>query len=91
MLRFEIMVSGNNFIYNNHYFNVLTTAHALVMIFFFLMPSLISGFRNILIPLYCGVPDMAFPRMNNLSYWLMFPAALILLLGTIIEGRAGTR
>lgn len=91
MLRFEMIVSRNNFVYNNHYFNVLTTAHALVMIFFFLMPSLISRFGNILIPLYCGVPDIAFPRMNNLSYWLMFPAILILLLGAIIEGGVGTR
>jgi len=91
MLRFEMIVSRNNFVYNNHYFNVLTTAHALVMIFFFLMPSLISGFGNILIPLYCGVPDIAFPRMNNLSYWLIFPAILILLLGAMIEGGVGTR
>jgi len=90
ILRFEIMISGNNFVYNNHYFNVLTTAHALVMIFFFLIPSLISGFGNMLMPLYCGVPDMAFPRINNLSYWLMFPAVLILLMGSIIEGRVGT-
>jgi len=29
--------------------------------------------------------------MNNLSYWLMFPAILILLLGAIIEGGVGTR
>jgi len=91
MLRFEIIVSGNNFVYNNHYFNVLTTAHALVIIFFFLMPSLISRFGNILIPLYCGVPDIAFPRMNNLSYWLMFPAVLILLIRSIIERGVGTR
>lgn len=90
MLRFEIITSRNNFIYNNHYFNVLTTAHALVMIFFFLMPSLISRFRNILMPLYCGVPDIAFPRINNLSYWLMFPAILILLLRAMIEGGVGT-
>jgi len=91
MLRFEMMVSGNNFVYNNHYFNVLTTAHALVIIFFFLIPSLISGFRNMLVPLYCGVPDMAFPRMNNLSYWLMFPAVLMLMIRSMVEGRVGTR
>lgn len=91
MLRFEIVVTRNNFVYNNHYFNVLTTAHALVMIFFFLMPSLISRFGNILVPLYCRVPDMAFPRINNLSYWLIFPAVLMLLLGSIIEGRVRTR
>lgn len=76
--------------YNNHYFNVLTTAHALVMIFFFLMPSLISGFGNMLMPLYCRVPDIAFPRINNLSYWLIFPAVLMLLLGAIVERRVGT-
>lgn len=69
----------------------MTTAHALVMIFFFLMPSLISRFGNILIPLYCGVPDIAFPRMNNLSYWLIFPAVLILLLRSMIEGGVRTR
>ena len=91
MLRFEIIVTRNNFVYNNHYFNVLTTAHALVMIFFFLIPSLISGFGNMLVPLYCRVPDMAFPRMNNLSYWLIFPAVLILLLRSIIEGGVRTR
>jgi len=91
MLRFEIVVSGNNFVYNNHYFNVLTTAHALVIIFFFLIPSLISGFGNILVPLYCGVPDIAFPRINNLSYWLIFPAVLILLLGAMIERGVRTR
>lgn len=90
MLRFEMMVSGNNFVYNNHYFNVLTTAHALVMIFFFLIPSLISGFGNMLIPLYCRVPDIAFPRINNLSYWLIFPAVLMLLMGSIIEGGVRT-
>lgn len=85
-----MIVSRNNFVYNNHYFNVLTTAHALVMIFFFLIPSLISGFGNMLMPLYCRVPDMAFPRINNLSYWLIFPAVLILLIGSIIEGGVRT-
>merc|ERR1712019_324611 len=90
ILRFEMMVSRNNFVYNNHYFNVLTTAHALVMIFFFLIPSLISGFGNILMPLYCGVPDIAFPRMNNLSYGLIFPAVLMLLMGSIIESGVRT-
>lgn len=81
--------SGNNFLFNNHYFNVLTTAHALVMIFFFLIPVLISGFRNMMIPLFCYVPDIAFPRINNLSYWLIAPALVIVLMSSVIEGGAG--
>lgn len=89
MLRYEMVLGGNNFIYNNHYFNVLTTSHALIIIFFFLIPSLISRFGNMLIPLYCIVPDIAFPRINNLSYWLLIPAITLIILGSIIEGGAG--
>lgn len=85
----EICIGGNNFVFNNHFFNVITTAHALVMIFFFLMPVLISGFGNILLPLYCGVPDMAFPRMNNLSYWLITPALVIILISSVVERGVG--
>lgn len=91
MLRMEISVSGNNFIFNNHFFNVLTTAHAIVMIFFFLIPVLISGFGNMLVPIFSQVPDMAFPRMNNLSYWLIAPALVIVLISSIVERGAGCR
>jgi heme/copper-type cytochrome/quinol oxidase subunit 1 len=68
ILRMELCTPGNNFLYNNHFFNCLTTAHRLVIIFFFLIPSLISRFRNLLVPIFMSVPDMAFPRINNLSY-----------------------
>jgi heme/copper-type cytochrome/quinol oxidase subunit 1 len=88
LLRLEMCVSGNNFTFNNHFFNVITTAHALVMIFFFLIPVLISRFGNILLPMFCGVPDIAFPRINNLSYWLITPALVIVLMSSVIEGGA---
>lgn len=91
ILRVEMTTNGNNFIYNNHYFNCLTTAHGLVIIFFFLIPSLISGFGNLLIPLFCGVPDIAFPRINNLSYWLIFPALIIIVFSIVVRGGAGCR
>lgn len=89
LLRLEMCSAGNNYVFNNHFFNVLTTAHAIVMIFFFLIPSLISGFGNILLPLYVNVPDIAFPRINNLSYWLIAPALVMVLISSIVEGGAG--
>jgi cytochrome c oxidase subunit 1 len=75
--------------YGKHMYNVFMTAHGLIMIFFMVMPAMIGGFGNWIVPLMIGAPDMAFPRMNNISFWLLPPAFLLLLISMFMEGPPG--
>src|SRR5260370_22469590 len=72
----------------SEFYNMLFSMHATIMIFFVIIPILAGSFGNFLIPLMIGAKDMAFPKLNMMSYWFMWPAFVIILIGFFVDGGA---
>ena len=84
VIRAELFAPGMQ-ITNPHFFNQMTTMHALAMIFGAVMPGFV-GFANWMIPMMIGAPDMALPRLNNWSFWILPFAFTMLLAGLFTQG-----
>ncbi|HTZ74818.1 MAG TPA: cytochrome c oxidase subunit I [Candidatus Aquilonibacter sp.] len=70
-------------------YNKLFTIHGVIMVFFFLVPSIPATLGNFLIPLMIGARDVAFPKLNLLS-WYIFVTGCTLALIAIFSGGVDT-
>lgn len=91
IIRAELSYPGTQVLGGDYQlYNVLISAHGLIMVFFLVMPALLGGFGNIMLPVLIGSPDMAFPRLNNISLLLLPFSLLLLIVSTLVESGVGT-
>ena len=69
LIRLELTTPAGDLLESNQY-NKVFTMHGVLMVFFFLIPSIPATLGNFLIPLMIGAKDLAFPRINLLSWYI---------------------
>ncbi|MGH7790302.1 MAG: cytochrome c oxidase subunit I [Candidatus Binatia bacterium] len=68
-IRLELLTPAGDLVHADTY-NKLFTMHGIIMVFFFLVPSIPAVLGNFLVPLMIGARDLAFPRLNLLSWYI---------------------
>lgn len=88
IIRLVLLTPSSTLIQADTY-NKMFTMHGLVMIFFFLIPSIPAVLGNFLIPLMIGAKDVAFPKLNLLS-WYIYLVGAVMFIYTILTGGLDT-
>jgi cytochrome c oxidase subunit 1 len=76
LIRLDLLTPQGDLLSNEGY-NRAFTIHGVIMVWFFLIPSIPSTFGNFLIPLMIGARDLAFPRLNLLSWYIYVLGGLV--------------
>ena len=85
LVRLALVVPDGQ-IFTNDTYNKLFTIHGVVMVWFFLIPSIPTTMGNFLLPIMIGAKDLAFPRLNLMSWYIFMTGALFTLASVVIGG-----
>ena len=85
LIRLELLTPGPDLMSSDMYNRTFTT-HGIIMVFFFLIPSIPAVLGNFLIPLMIGARDLAFPRINLLSWYIYILGATTSMIAIMVSG-----
>jgi cytochrome c oxidase subunit 1 len=88
LMRLHLITPGGALVQPETY-NKLFSVHGIVMVFFFMIPSIPAVLGNFLVPMMVGAKDLAFPRVNLLS-WYIYVVGALFTLYTILAGGVDT-
>src|SRR5687768_12563220 len=84
-IRLELATPQGDFVQAGTY-NKFFTMHGVIMVFFFLIPSIPAVLGNFLVPMMIGAKDLAFPRLNLFSWYLAVTGGLFTIYSMLIGG-----
>jgi cytochrome c oxidase subunit 1 len=85
VMRIELM-HPHGYMLQDDTYNKMFTTHGVMMVFFFLVPSIPATLGNFLVPLMIGAKDLAFPKINLLSWYLYIFGASLAFISLIAGG-----
>src|SRR3954463_7146249 len=85
LVRLELLTPTGDLLTSGTY-NKMFTMHGVVMVFFFLIPSIPAVLGNFLIPIMIGAKDLAFPRINLLSWYIYILGGIFTLVAALSGG-----
>ncbi|HUZ34165.1 MAG TPA: cbb3-type cytochrome c oxidase subunit I [Xanthobacteraceae bacterium] len=88
LVRLELISPTGLFLTSDEY-NRLFTIHGIIMVWFFLVPSIPATMGNFLVPMMIGAPDVAFPRLNLLS-WYLYVGGAVFTVYVLLSGGVDT-
>ncbi|MGA2278341.1 MAG: cbb3-type cytochrome c oxidase subunit I, partial [Terracidiphilus sp.] len=88
LIRLELLTPQSDLMAADTY-NKVFTMHGVIMIFYFLVPSVPATLGNFFLPMMIGAKDLAMPRMN-LASWYLYMGGGILALYAMITGGVDT-
>ena len=84
-VRLELFTPNGGLLTSDTY-NKLFSFHGIIMVWFFLVPSIPNTMGNFLLPLMIGAPDVAFPRLNLFSWYLTVAAGMFTVYALVAGG-----
>jgi cytochrome c oxidase subunit I len=71
------LLTGTSQLVSPETYNKLFTMHGIIMVWFFLIPSIPNTLGNFLVPMMIGAKDLAFPKLNLLSWYIFMLAGAV--------------
>src|SRR5881392_1860016 len=84
-IRLELLTPQGDLVQSSTY-NKMFTQHGIIMVFFFLIPSIPATLGNFLIPMMIGAKDLAFPRINLLSWYIYMLGGIVTIYALLAGG-----